>query len=66
MPRSKQRSSFDQVSEFDREKIVACRECPLSFREIGSRVERNQATVMRMCDRWTQERRTDRRVRSHP
>ncbi|GFU44574.1 transposable element Tcb1 transposase [Trichonephila clavipes] len=31
------------------------RDCGLSFREIGSRVERNQTTVMRICDRWMQE-----------
>ncbi|UYV68195.1 hypothetical protein LAZ67_5003346 [Cordylochernes scorpioides] len=32
MPRRKHRSSFDQVSEFDRERIVAYRDCGLSFR----------------------------------
>ncbi|UYV70136.1 hypothetical protein LAZ67_7001932 [Cordylochernes scorpioides] len=34
--------------------------------EIGSRVGRNQTTVMRICDRWMQEGSMDRRVRSHP
>ncbi|GFX03270.1 transposable element Tcb1 transposase [Trichonephila clavipes] len=34
--------------------------------EIGSRVGRNQTTVMRICDRWMQEGTTDRRGRSHP
>ncbi|GFT16607.1 HTH_Tnp_Tc3_2 domain-containing protein [Trichonephila clavipes] len=34
--------------------------------KIGSRVERNQTTVMRICDRWMQEGTTDRRDRSHP
>ncbi|GFV26276.1 hypothetical protein TNCV_1990181 [Trichonephila clavipes] len=43
----KKRSAFDQVSEFDRGRIVAYRNCGLSFREIGSRVGRNQTTVMR-------------------
>ncbi|GFW23081.1 uncharacterized protein TNCV_3801821 [Trichonephila clavipes] len=51
MSRRKQRSAFDQVSEFDRGRIVAYRDCGLSFREIGSRVGRNQTTVMRICDR---------------
>ncbi|GFY26653.1 transposable element Tc1 transposase [Trichonephila clavipes] len=46
MSRRKQRSAFDQVSEFDRGRIVAYRDCGLSFREIGSRVGRNQTTVM--------------------
>ncbi|GFT77692.1 transposable element Tcb1 transposase [Trichonephila clavipes] len=66
MSRRKPRSAFDQVSEFDRERIVAYLDCGLSFREIGSRVERNQTTVMRICDRWMQESTTDGRVRSHP
>ncbi|GFW66710.1 transposable element Tcb1 transposase [Trichonephila clavipes] len=66
MSRRKQRSAFHQVSEFDRGRIVAYRDCGLSFREIGSRVGRNQTTVMRICDRWMQEGTTDRRGRSHP
>ncbi|GFW08588.1 HTH_38 domain-containing protein [Trichonephila clavipes] len=48
----KQRSAFDQVSEFDKGRIMAYRDCGLSFREIGSRVGRNQTTVMRISDRW--------------
>ncbi|GFU72609.1 transposable element Tcb1 transposase [Trichonephila clavipes] len=60
------RRSFDQVSEFDRGRIVAYRDCGLSCREIGSRVGRNQTTVMRICDRWMQEFTTDQRGRSHP
>ncbi|GFW69979.1 transposable element Tcb1 transposase [Trichonephila clavipes] len=66
MSRRKQRSAFDQVSKFDRGRIVAHRVCGLSFREIGSRVGRNQATVMRIYDRWMQEGTTDQRGRSHP
>ncbi|GFU75324.1 transposable element Tcb1 transposase [Trichonephila clavipes] len=66
MSRRKQRSAFDQVSEFDRGRKVAYRDCGLSFREIGSRIGRNQTTVMRICDRWMQEATTDRRGLSHP
>ncbi|GFS48011.1 transposable element Tcb1 transposase [Trichonephila clavipes] len=66
MSRRKQRSAFDQVSEFDRGRIVACRDCGLSFRDIGSRVVRNQTAVMRMCDRWMQEGTTDRCGRLDP
>ncbi|GFS73542.1 transposable element Tcb1 transposase [Trichonephila clavipes] len=65
MSRRKQRSAFDQVSELDRGRIVVYRDCGLSFREISSRVGRNQTTVMRICDRWMQEGTTDRRGRSH-
>ncbi|GFX35558.1 transposable element Tc1 transposase [Trichonephila clavipes] len=64
--RRKQRSAFDQVSEYVRGRIVAYRDCGLSFKEIGSRVGRNQTTVMRICDRWMQECTMDRRSRSHP
>ncbi|GFV04862.1 transposable element Tcb1 transposase [Trichonephila clavipes] len=66
MSHRKQRSAFDQVSGFDRGRIVAYRDCGLSFREIGNRVGRNQTTVMRVCDQWMQEGTTDRRGRSHP
>ncbi|GFX68644.1 transposable element Tcb1 transposase [Trichonephila clavipes] len=66
MYRRKQQSAFDQVSEFDRGRIVAYRDCGLSFREIGSRVGRNQTTVMWIGDRWMQQLTTDRRGRSHP
>ncbi|GFU88642.1 uncharacterized protein TNCV_4443191 [Trichonephila clavipes] len=63
MSRRKQRSAFDQISEFDRGRIVAYRDCGLSFREIDSRVGRNQ-TVMRITNRWMQEGTTDRHGRS--
>ncbi|GFU70143.1 transposable element Tcb1 transposase [Trichonephila clavipes] len=66
MSRRKQRSAFDQVSEFDRGRLMAFRDCGLSFREIGSRVGRNQTTVMRIWDRWMQEGTTDQRGQSHP
>ncbi|GFY16446.1 transposable element Tcb1 transposase [Trichonephila clavipes] len=66
MLRRKQRSAFDEVSEFDRGRTVACRDCGLSFREIGSRVVKNQTTLMRKCDCCMQECTTDRRGRAHP
>ncbi|GFU44277.1 transposable element Tcb1 transposase [Trichonephila clavipes] len=55
------RSAFDQVSEFYRGRIVAYRDCRLSFREIGGCVGRKQTTVMRICDRWMQEGTMDQR-----
>ncbi|GFS59180.1 transposable element Tcb1 transposase [Trichonephila clavipes] len=61
MSRRKQRSAFDQVSEFDRGRIVAYRHYALSLRQICSRVRQKQTTVMRICDRWMQECTTDRR-----
>ncbi|GFU83796.1 transposable element Tc1 transposase [Trichonephila clavipes] len=62
----KERSAFDQVSEYDRGRIVAYRDCGLSYREIGSRVGRNQTTLMRICGLWMQKGTTDRRGRLHP
>ncbi|GFW73348.1 hypothetical protein TNCV_2800121 [Trichonephila clavipes] len=44
----KQRSAFDQDSEFDRRRIVAYLDCGLPFKKIGSRVGHNQTTVMDM------------------
>ncbi|GFV56217.1 transposable element Tcb1 transposase [Trichonephila clavipes] len=66
MSLKKQRSAFDQVSEFDRGRIVAYQDCGLSFREIGSPVGRNQTTVMRIYARWMQEGTMDQRTQSHP
>ncbi|GFW53432.1 transposable element Tcb1 transposase [Trichonephila clavipes] len=63
MSRRKQRSAFDQVFEFDRRRIVAYRDRGLPFRKIGSRIGRDQTTVMRICDNWMQEGTTD---RPHP
>ncbi|GFW43583.1 transposable element Tcb1 transposase [Trichonephila clavipes] len=49
MSRIKQRSAFDQLSEFDRRRIVAYRDCGLFFRKsvvVCVCVGRNQTTVM--------------------
>ncbi|GFX33608.1 transposable element Tcb1 transposase [Trichonephila clavipes] len=68
MSRRKQRSAFDQVSEFKRGRIVAYKDCGLSFKEIVSLVvlDETKKTVMRICDRWMHEGTTDRRGRSPP
>ncbi|GFX09829.1 uncharacterized protein TNCV_654281 [Trichonephila clavipes] len=65
-PRRKQQSAFHQVSEFDRGRTLAYQVSGLSFREIGSRVGRTQATVMGICEHWMQEDTKDRCGRSHP
>ncbi|GFU40561.1 hypothetical protein TNCV_3229621 [Trichonephila clavipes] len=52
MSMTSHRASFDQISEFDGGTIVAYRDCGLSFGEVGQRVSRKQATVMRICHRW--------------
>ncbi|GFX36353.1 transposable element Tcb1 transposase [Trichonephila clavipes] len=40
--------------------------CSKTEGNIGSRVGRNQTTVMQICNRWIKEGTTDRRGRSHP
>ncbi|GFT33291.1 transposable element Tcb1 transposase [Trichonephila clavipes] len=58
MSRRKQQSAYDQLSEFDRGRIVSNRDCGSSFREIGSRVGRNQTTNhRRLRHQWCEERR---------
>ncbi|GFW23360.1 HTH_38 domain-containing protein [Trichonephila clavipes] len=63
MHRGRHRTSFDQLSEFDRGRIVVYRDC---FREIDQRVGRNQSTLMRICHLWMQEETMNRWGRSHP
>ncbi|GFS82618.1 transposable element Tcb1 transposase [Trichonephila clavipes] len=65
MLRGRHRASFDQVSEFDRRRIISYSDCGLFFREISQHVGRNQATVLWVCHRWMQEETTDRQGRSH-
>ncbi|GFT88532.1 hypothetical protein TNCV_263131 [Trichonephila clavipes] len=56
MSSRKHRSAFDQVSEFDRGRIVAYRDCGLSFRKIGSCVDgslshiTNRSTALSVCN----------------
>ncbi|GFX85689.1 uncharacterized protein TNCV_2470911 [Trichonephila clavipes] len=60
--------SFDLESlesKFGRGNTVAYRDCGLSFREIGSRVVRNQTTAMQICDGCMQKDTTDPDVFDH-
>ncbi|GFV88246.1 hypothetical protein TNCV_4542921 [Trichonephila clavipes] len=59
LSRRKQQSAFDPSIRVRQRKDSGLPR--LSFKEIGSRVRRNQATVMRICDRWMQEGTMDRR-----
>ena len=51
MPRIGRRNAYQQVLEFDREKIVVYRECGLSVRDIARHTCRHTSTVMRI---WNQ------------
>ncbi|GFW76391.1 hypothetical protein TNCV_1581701 [Trichonephila clavipes] len=63
MPRGSHRASFSFVFEFDRGRIVVHGDSGLSFKEIGQRVGRNQATVTQICHCWMQEETIDHRGR---
>ncbi|GFY18165.1 uncharacterized protein TNCV_2045711 [Trichonephila clavipes] len=66
MLHGRHQASFDQVSEFDQGRIVAYRDCGLSFREISQCVGQNRKTAMRIYHCWIQEEMTDQRGGSHP
>ncbi|CAH1994372.1 unnamed protein product [Acanthoscelides obtectus] len=60
MPRVRRPVRFRQLSEFDRGRIVGLREAGLSFRAIAVRVQRSVDTVVRCCQAWFREGRTQR------
>lgn len=64
MPRIRRRNAYQQVSEFDRGRIVAYRECGLSFRDIARRTGRHPTTVMRIWNQWVAEGHTERHAGS--
>lgn len=64
MPRVRRRNAYQHVSDFDRGRIVAYRDCGLSYRSIAARVGRDPMTVCRIWNRWVQEGHTDRRAGS--
>ncbi|GFV84116.1 transposable element Tcb2 transposase [Trichonephila clavipes] len=66
MPRRRKGAKFEQISEFERGKIVGLREAGLSYRAVATRVQRNSSTIMRVSKQWTDEGRTARKSGSGP
>ncbi|GFX67597.1 transposable element Tc1 transposase [Trichonephila clavipes] len=66
MPRRRKGAKFEQISEFERGKIVGLREAGLSYRAVAARVQRNSSTIMRVSKQWTDEGRTARKSGSGP
>ncbi|GFX58055.1 transposable element Tc1 transposase [Trichonephila clavipes] len=66
MPRRRKGAKFEQISEFERGKIVDLREAGLSYRAVAARVQRNSSTLMRVSKQWTDEGRTARKSGSGP
>ncbi|GFW51593.1 transposable element Tc1 transposase [Trichonephila clavipes] len=66
MPRRRKGAKFEQISEFERGRIVGLREAGLSYRAVATRVQRNSSTIMRVSKQWTDEGRTARKSGSGP
>ncbi|GFV46307.1 transposable element Tcb2 transposase [Trichonephila clavipes] len=66
MPCRRKGAKFEQISEFERGKIVGLREAGLSYRAVAARVQRNSSTIMRVSKQWTEEGRTARKSGSGP
>ena len=49
MPRQRERAQYQQVSAFERGKMVGLREAGLSYRDIATRTRRADTTVMFVC-----------------
>ncbi|GFX90755.1 transposable element Tcb2 transposase [Trichonephila clavipes] len=60
------RVKFEQISVFERGRIVGLREAGLSYRAVAARVQRNSSTIMRVSKQWTDEGRTARKSGSGP
>ncbi|GFT60534.1 transposable element Tc1 transposase [Trichonephila clavipes] len=66
MPCRRKGAKFEQISEFERGKIVGLREAGLSYRAVAARVQRNSSTIMRVSKQWTDEGRAARKSGSEP
>ncbi|GFY24274.1 transposable element Tc1 transposase [Trichonephila clavipes] len=66
MPCRRKGAKFEQISEFERGKIIGLREAGLSYRAVAARVQRNSSTIMRVSKQWTDEGRTARKSGSGP
>ena len=63
MPRRRERAQYQQVSAFERGRMVGLREAGLSYRDIVARTGHAAMTVMRV---WREEGRTQRRAGTGP
>ncbi|GFV48581.1 transposable element Tcb2 transposase [Trichonephila clavipes] len=66
MPRRRKGVKFEQISEFERGRIVGFREAGLSYSAVATRVQCNSSTVMRVSKQWMDEGRTARKSGSGP
>ncbi|GFX54099.1 transposable element Tc1 transposase [Trichonephila clavipes] len=62
MPSRRNKEKFQQLTEFERGRIIGLREGGFSYHAIGARVQRNSSTVMRAWKQWTYVHRTTRKT----
>ncbi|GFT74079.1 uncharacterized protein TNCV_3708011 [Trichonephila clavipes] len=56
MPPRRNKEKFQQLTEFERGRIIGLREGGFSYNALGARVQRKSSTVMRVWKEWTDER----------
>lgn len=61
MPRRRRRVPYQQLTDFERGRIIGLREAGWSYRDIAARVGRNATTIMRAWRQWSEENRAHRR-----
>ena len=66
MPRRRERAQYQQVSAFERGRMVDLRKAGFSYRDIAARTEHAASTVMRLWNPWRKEGRTQRRAGTEP
>ena len=64
MPRRHERTQYQQVSAFERGRMVGLREAGLSCHGIAARTGHAVTTVMRVWNQWREDGRTQRRARN--
>ncbi|GFY06216.1 uncharacterized protein TNCV_2680101 [Trichonephila clavipes] len=62
MPPRRKKEKFQQLTEFERGRIIGLREGEFSYHAIGARGQRNSSTVMRVWKQWTDEPQTTRKT----
>ncbi|GFX84585.1 uncharacterized protein TNCV_723931 [Trichonephila clavipes] len=64
IPPRRNKEKFQDLMEFERERIIGIREGGFSYHAIGARVQRNSSTVMRVWKQLTDEHRTTQKTGS--
>ena len=66
LPRRRERAQYQQVSAFERGRMVGVREVGLSYPDIAARSGHAAITIMRVWNQWREEGRTQRRAGTGP